>query len=111
MKILGIVVGIALLFGACNANKSKRASSTRKVNLVYYEPDYIKDRRLNEYNQRRTNSQGIIGSGSGGSYAGYSYRQSLLKYKPDTTQVREELLMETSTDSLTTDSTSADFEW
>ena len=83
MKQWGIIVGIAAILLACEP--SKRTGGQSKVSLVPDEPDYKKDRRLEEYSKNRTNSHGATGPGSGGSFGSFSYRQSAIREQKNDT--------------------------
>jgi hypothetical protein len=51
----------------------------------YPEPTFKTDQRVVNYSISRTTPTGAVGPGSGGSYAGYNYRNSALKSIHDTT--------------------------
>jgi hypothetical protein len=85
MKKLGILLAVSAMLFACGS--SKQIATTKYVTLVPDEPDYKKERRLEEFHKKqKTNSQGSCGPGTGGSYSAYSYRQVALKMKKDSIQ-------------------------
>lgn len=83
MKWWGLAAIIFTLLSGCGTQRNGSYKG-KEVQLVNDEPDYKRDRRLEEYSKNRTNSHGVLGPGSGGSYGSYSYRQSAMKAKNDT---------------------------